>query len=536
LRTLTSIIFVIVLLGPRPSSAQSQTAEFSSDTAIVMPFENATGAPGLEWVSEAFPETLSARLSAPGIFLLTRGDRLRAYDRAGIPAELHATRATMYRLMEQLDVDHVVLGRYEFDGRKFTATAQWLDMQHKKLLPECRESGPLTDLINIQTALSWDLLQTLRPGLAPNKSLFMESVPPVRLDALENYVRGILAGTSGEKVVHFREATRLHPGYSEAWLQLGKAYFEQRNFDQAIDAFHHIAETDPVAREANFYLGLCAYRVADFSAAQSAFAFVAARLPLTEVDNNIGVVTARLGDQRRAADKFRKAVEQDPNDPDYHFNLGIALYRIGNTDGAIQQLRQCLDLRPSDAEAKSMLAVVSGSASPSSLPTPKMADLPPQRLKQNYDENTFRQLLVGIQSAAEERLSHADSATRAQFYLSRGQELLTQGFVGEAEKEFRQSVQADAQNAEAHTALARALEAGNDLAGARAEAEAALSIRVFIDPLLILARLDLRDNKTDAAAESLDRALKIDPANSSALTLKRAVAAKLAEKAQPLPN
>ena len=218
----------------------------------------------------------------------------------------------------------------------------------------------------------------LRPGLASSKPLFMGSAPPARLDAFENYIRGILAGTSGEKVSHFREATRLNPGYSEAWLQLGKAHFEQRNFDQAIDALHHVSDTDTVAQEANFYLGLSAYRVGDFSAAQSAFAFVAARLPLTEVDNNLGVVTARLGDQRRAADKFRKAVEQDPNDPDYHFNLGITLYRIGNAEGGVQQLQKCLDLRPNDAEAKSTLAVWSRNASAESVPSGKV-DIPPRK-------------------------------------------------------------------------------------------------------------------------------------------------------------
>jgi uncharacterized protein HemY len=54
--------------------------------------------------------------------------------------------------------------------------------------------------------------------------------------------------------------------------------------------------------------------------------------------------------------------------------------------------------------------------------------------------------------------------------------------------------------------------------------------------LLLLARLDLRDNKVDAAALSVDRALKLEPTNSSAQTLKRAVAAQLAQKAPPLPN
>jgi Flp pilus assembly protein TadD len=178
-----------------------------------------------------------------------------------------------------------------------------------------------------------------------------------------------------------------------------------------------------------------------------------------------------------------------------------------------------------------MRVLISGLSDPSRAPK-----LPAQRIKTNYDENSFRQLFFGIQAAAEERLSKTDPLTHAQFHVSRGHELLAQGFAAEAQKEFREAISLNSANPEAHAGLARALEADNDLAGARAEAEAALRLKVFIDPLLLLARLDLRDNRADAAAQSVDRALKLDPANSSALTLKRAVAAKLAEKAQPLPN
>ena len=116
-----------------------------------MPFDNASGAPGIEWIAESFSELLSQRLASPTIYVLTRDDRLRAYDRAGIPASLHPSRATIYRLVEQMDVDYVVLGHYTFDGRSFTANAQVLDMRSRKLLPESRESGPLVDLINIET-------------------------------------------------------------------------------------------------------------------------------------------------------------------------------------------------------------------------------------------------------------------------------------------------------------------------------------------------------------------------------------------------
>ena len=108
--------------------------------------------------------------------------------------------------------------------------------------------------------------------------------------------------------------------------------------------------------------------------------------------------------------------------------------------------------------------------------------------------------------------------------------------MAEAQKQFEEAVTLDAANAEAHAGLAHALEAANDVAGARAEAEKALSIKIFIDPLLLVARLDLRDNNTAAAALSIDRALKLDPANASAQTLKRAVAAKLAQKTPPGTN
>jgi Flp pilus assembly protein TadD len=56
------------------------------------------------------------------------------------------------------------------------------------------------------------------------------------------------------------------------------------------------------------------------------------------------------------------------------------------------------------------------------------------------------------------------------------------------------------------------------------------------EPLLVLARLDLRDNNLESASAHLDSALRLEPMNGQAQSLKRSVAAKLAEKAQPLPS
>jgi Flp pilus assembly protein TadD len=167
---------------------------------------------------------------------------------------------------------------------------------------------------------------------------------------------------------------------------------------------------------------------------------------------------------------------------------------------------------------------------------PASQKIPTERVRANYDESSFHQLALKIEAVAEQRLAKTDPKTHSQFHTDRGRQLLAQGFLSEAEAEFREAIALNPSNPEAHAGLASVLEAENNLAGARAEAEEALRLRQSPEPLLVLAKLDLRDNRAEAAAENIDRALRLEPSNAAALALKRAVAAKLAQEAQPLPN
>jgi tetratricopeptide (TPR) repeat protein len=373
--------------------AQPQNPATGGQSIVIMPFDNASSAPGLEWISEAFPEILGQRLSSPILYVADRTDRVRAYDRAGIPSTVHPSRATLYRIAEQMDVDYVVLGQYRYDGSTFTASADLVDMRREKLLHPSTESGLLVELVNIQTGLAWDLLHRLRPDFTSSREAYVSTFPSVRLDALENYVRGIVATNPPDKIACFREAVRINPSYQQAWLQLGKTYLGERQYEQAISAFSQIAQTVALAREANFYLGLAAYGLADFTKAESAFSFVARSFPLPEVYNNLGVVSGRHG-KKNEIELFQRAVESDPSDPDYHFNLGLAFYRAGDTSSAARQLRETLNLRPGDIEAKSFYERISGA---SGAKTQVAADalttaaikMPLQRMKRNYDENSF---------------------------------------------------------------------------------------------------------------------------------------------------
>jgi Flp pilus assembly protein TadD/TolB-like protein len=530
-RAVVAVLIVPLLFA---ASLHAQQTRASGRTVVVFPFENTSPTPGLEWLSEAFPEAFHQQLNSPVLYVASREERLRAYDRQGVPANLHPARATLYRIAEQMDVDYAVLGSYNYDGARLTATAQLLAMRAQKLLPAATESGPLTDLGTVQSALAWDVLHAIRSDFSLSKEKYVASVPAVRLDTFENYVRGLLATTEEEKVRYYKEAVRLNPAYSEAWLDLGKTYFAERSYELAVSAFSQIPASSSLAREANFYLGLAAYYQGDFARAENAFQFVAARLPLAEVYNNLGVVAARRG-RKNSAGYFEKAIRNDPSDPDYHFNLGVSLSLAGDNTGAARELRAALDHRPNDSEAKSLLDSVTAPGA-GVVPAASIAKASAERIKQNYDENTFRQMTVQIHGWAEQKFASSDPQSHALYHIELGRELLAHGFTAEAESEFNHAATVDPASTAPLTALAEVSLARGDLREARTRAEASLRLRESADAYVVLARLDLSENRTDAAAQDVNRAVQLDPGNLAAQNLKRAVAAKLAEKAQPLPQ
>jgi tetratricopeptide (TPR) repeat protein len=516
----------------------------SSHSVVVIPFENVPPTPGLEWVGESFPEALHEELNSPVLYVASRDERLRAYDRQGIPGGIYPARATLYRVAEQMDVDFAILGsyRYQEDGARLTAMAQLLDMRAQKLFPAVSESASLAELSTLQSALAWDLLRQMRADFSVSKDKYIASVAPMHLDAIESYIRGVLAATTEEKVRQYREATRLNPSFARAWLELGKSYYAQRTYDLAISAFEQVPHSSSLAREANFYLGLAAYSRGDFAKSESAFEFVAARLPLAEVYNDLGVVVTRRG-QKKAADYFARAIQNDPSDADYHFNLGVTLIQAGDHTGAARELRAALERRPNDAEAKTALdSLNQSSLNPPSINQPAAAvvtssavtKIPAVRVKRNYEEDAFRQVNMQFGSSAEQRFSRSDFHAHARFHLELGKELLAHGFMNEAEAEFRHAAAVDPSSPAPLLALAEDYDARGDVTQSRAQAEAALRTRESAEAYLLLARLDLREGRNDAAEQNIKRALQLEPGNSIGQDLKRTLAAKLAEKAQPL--
>ena len=527
------LLLALGSLGGNPLLAQAP----GTHTLLVMSFENHSKSPGLEWIGEAFPEVLSERMGSSQLYLISREDRMYAFDHAGIPGAAHPSRATTYSVAEQMDADYVIFGDYAFDGTVFVAKAQLLDMKKLRLGSFAESKGPLTSLIDIQTDLAWQLLNQLPKPPAVTREQFLKASKPMRVDALENYIRGIVATDRQQKTRYLREAIRLNPSYSLAMLQLGKVYYDAHEYESAALWLSRIPKDDPIAGEANFLLGMAEFYRGNYDKAYVAFNFLASRVPLTEVYNNLGVVDGRRGHRASAIELFTKAVNADPSDPDYRFNLAVALYKNGDNAGAAQQIREELQRRPNDAEARALLEninrgvsapTVSASGSPilGVPPGSSQVRVPLERIKRNYDEASYRQLEVEIHRLTEERLARNDRKSHSAYHTERGKDLLARNNLSEAEGEFREAITLDYNNAAAHAGMARAMEQRGDTFSARSEAQTSVRLQPNVDAYLVLARLSLKQNQFDAASDAVKSALKLEPNNSAAQALQRELTAK----------
>jgi tetratricopeptide (TPR) repeat protein len=202
-------------------------------------------------------------------------------------------------------------------------------------------------------------------------------------------VRGLLATSPEQRHRYFTQAARLDEHYSQPCFQLGKIFWEQKDYKVAAGWLARVARSDPHYLEAQFFLGLSRFANGDFKGAEESFQLVAAAVPLNEVYNDLGVVQAQRQDYAAAAASFRKALEGDDADPDYHFNLGTAQWRGAQYAAAADSFREVLARNAGDSEATTLL----GRSLKKEGPRP--GDTKPEgkpRLKTNYEEAAYRQL------------------------------------------------------------------------------------------------------------------------------------------------
>jgi tetratricopeptide (TPR) repeat protein len=367
-----------------------------AETVLVLPFLNQSNSTNLDWIGESISEAVRESLVSEGVLALEREDRLEAFRRLSLRSNAVLTRASIIKAGEALDASEVIYGHYDLapagpdsgggaSRGVLRIGARILNLKRLKQGQELEESGAVEDLAALEARLSWQVLKTLLAKTAPAEEEFLRARPRVRLDALESYIRGLLAANPEQQHRFFMQAARLDAAYSQPCFQLGKSYWGKKDYRVAAGWLGRVHHGDPHYLEAQFFLGLCSYQMGDYTAAGKCFETVAASVPLNEVYNDLGAAQTR-SNLTAAIESFRKALEGDSADLDYRFNLGYALWKAGQYPAAADSFRAVLERNPNDEETAALLSHAERRE------PPRPGSEGHERLKTNYEETAYRQL------------------------------------------------------------------------------------------------------------------------------------------------
>jgi len=318
-----------------PGAARVQANGSPAQIFLIFPFENPGRTTRLDWLGEGLEELTIERLAAAGQQLFTHEERQAALEKSGLPMSTRFSRATMLRIAEDMDADFVIFGRYAYDGKKLKITANLLRVSPPGLVPAIQESGSLEELMDMHQRLTWRLLRAADPAYKHSEQEFAKVQRPLRLDAFEHYIRGLLAGDDEQRIRSLREAARLEPDWADPAYALGQSYFARRDCDDALAWFSKVPPTDARGPEASFYSGVCHLQRNDAARAEAAFAGLLGRYAsaahraadVPEVLNNLAIAKERLGKSREAESEFKRAAQIDPEEVDYRFNQALAKFR-----------------------------------------------------------------------------------------------------------------------------------------------------------------------------------------------------------------
>src|SRR5256885_770255 len=542
------LLSVVVVFGTTSVAAQPSAPSPRAGTAaayqhgiyLVFPFENAGASPRLDWLGEGLEELTIQRLSGAGEQVYSHAGRLVELERYGLPRTSKLSRATMLHVAEDLDADFVVFGRFTANGTSLTIESRILKVSPTRLLPALRETGTLDSLMDLHSRLVWRMLSAYDRNYSLSLSEFTKRQRPLRLDAFEHYIRGLLASEDDARLRELREAARLEAEWPEPDFALGEAYFTRRDYVSALPWYARVPKTHDRYVEAVFATGVCRLLLGQPDHAEEVFISLQGALKnnmvsgadLPEILNDLAIARARQGKATAAQTDFRRAAELDPEEDDYAFNLGLLALQTNDPAGAAAYFREAAEREPDNSENRALLILSLEAAGnkteadqereaanetfgPDGLP-PIRLDAKNEtlarlnRIKTELDTTALR---AEIESA-ESPESTADSASSSDTpvtHIRRGRQELSAGHADAAEKEFRVALAADPNSAAAHRGLAEIDRRQGKMDDAVKELQASLEARDSAVVRTMLAKIYLEQKKPDLALAEVEKALKLAP-------------------------
>jgi tetratricopeptide (TPR) repeat protein len=589
-KKLAVLLAAAALVLALPFGSQNAVAQSGSEIVLVLPFENVSNHPEYNWIGESFADSLSALLNKPGLIVVTSEERAVAYQRLRLPLTVLPSRATAIKIARELKASMIVIGTYNVvippatsDDKSTTPVARPLasiagearvvrvnegrmagDIFDGAWAPRVYDfSDEVTNLQKVHGELAYQILFQRDKALSFSRNQLIQEATKVPPQAYEAVQKGLLTPERDPtRAIYFKNALKLFGKenggavYPQAAFELGRFYFNQMQWKEAIEYFTMLQKKDLHYGEAQFYAGLAYWKTGDISNTLATLVPLADEkvMPLVGVYNNAGAASvAAARAEAKAEERTRlllqgitllsRAVDSSPDDGTVLFNYAYALFLAEKYSEAAEKLEKVIAADQQDGQAYFLLAKVQERAN-----HPDAANAADNLARKYMPQQSYAkwqtdwqksQSLASLALRSRDVLNQIDlsdidrrkqieaaNASNTQEALNKIRDLYQQGRDDEALAEIRKVLIVEPTNAEAFLLSGRI----NQRRGDQEAAIAALKTAIFWDPPpkmidahILLGRIFLERGDLGEARKYAVSAIGIDSSNQEAMALQRQV-------------
>ena len=322
-------------------------------SVAVLPFENATGDPGNEYLSDGISESLINKLSSlPGLRVISRRSAFAFKGKTLGPAEIGRA----------LGVDALLLGSLAQRGASLAITAELVSVRDDRQLWGEKYSRSADDVLKVEGEIAATIARTLRGQLSGEEEQSLARGAPADPEAYRLYLRGrdFLVGNQQEmdkSVDYFQQAVARAPEYALAHAGLAEAYTRQaflrasgreEPLRLARAAVTRALELDPDLAEAHTALGLVHFYFEwDWARADAEFRRALELNPGSRaVQEEYGWFLTALGRLDEGLARSREASLLDPLSVGPVHDIAINYMARGELEQAAATFRRAIDIDP----------------------------------------------------------------------------------------------------------------------------------------------------------------------------------------------
>ncbi len=339
-----------------PAKATAPKAGKAIDSLAVLPFENASGDPANDYLSEGITETIINNLSQLAkVRVVPRGVVFR-YKGKDIDAFSAAT---------ELGVRAVVSGRILQHKDKLIVKAELVDVVRQDQLWGDQYNRSMADLLEVQEEIAREIAGRLQQRLGGQPAAPEPKRPTANPEAYRLYLRGAHQASHWSEgglrngIALFEQAIALDPTYalSYAGLAYGLCMMGFYGFLPGEEAFPRgraaalkAIELDPSLGQP--HVALCFYAFEanhDLpEAIREAQKAIALKPDLAIAYHTLSVALNIFRRSEEALDAVRKAVELDPLAPLFQAHFAWILHCLGRDEEAWAAVKSGLELHADD--------------------------------------------------------------------------------------------------------------------------------------------------------------------------------------------